>query len=212
MTEPKELSTALAEVRRAYRMLHAYHQRVGDLFKLFDKAMLDKKGLGFVFKESGPAFHARMRKKGGKFWHRRWSWDVLPGYALYAVYHRRDPSLLRRVIFQVIADSGYDAKGGEPQPGEFPLSADAARSEIRLGLWETAAPRFDARDSWKAVERLLNAGRSAPLSVKAGGHDYRYNYVGVDLSQIVGDSAFEKHVLEPVRDWARLPPTKEGST
>lgn len=76
-TTYEELNNALADVRRAYRLVHAYQRRVSDLMTQVDQT-LSATGLSFV--QWRPLFNKASPRTSTPFFSGgRWAWDMLPG-------------------------------------------------------------------------------------------------------------------------------------
>lgn len=200
MTTRDELAGALTDVRRAYRLLHGYHRRVNGLFAQFDKAV---EAQDFEFVQWAPVFFGRPRNKSGKFWDRRWAWDLLPGYGLGAVYQRKEPTPLRRILFQVVADDAYTWGRVQPLPKDFDPVEDC-QSLVHIGLWTAEDSRFQDRAAWAALRKLENPWDGSCHPVEVAGRAYSYALRTVDLSEITTDDAFSKLVVAPTRAWAVL--------
>ena len=196
MTTRDELANALTDVRRAYRLLHGYHRRVHDLFARFDAGM---EGAGVPFVESGPANFRRMRQKSGKFWDKRWAWDVLPGDGLYAAYQRVTPVPLRRVQVAAQVDSGYSSRKPEPEP-RYVDPVEESQSRVGIDLWTADSARFRG-SAWQSLRDLDSAWDGTTHKIVVAGDAYTYRHVSLDLAEITNDDQFDKLVVAPVLDW-----------
>jgi hypothetical protein len=203
-----DLSAALTDVRRAYRLLHEYHLRLSGLFAKFDELA---RAEGYTFHSSGPAFFKRLRNKGSKpFWEGRWAWDVLPGYALGADYRREDSFgdevSTSCIVFQIVADSGYTKEGatGEPRGWRFE-PAESARTEVRVGRWWSEGREFDARGAWAGVEGLYSDTRNPwdgqVHRFPVGDTPHAYRYVSLDLVELAAPETFDAWARGVLGEW-----------
>jgi hypothetical protein len=104
-----DLPDALANVRRAYRLLHAYHRRLCDLLQLVHESV-GKAGLEFESWE--PLNVARLPRSATPFFE-NWAWDLTPAYQVRCVWRdghqdKTKEKLVRRVVIDAFADSGWD--------------------------------------------------------------------------------------------------------
>lgn len=199
MTDSEDLRAALTDVRSAYRLLHGYHLRVNGLFERFDEAI---EGDGYEYLSWGSAFFKRPRSRSTKFWHRRWPWDLLPGYGTGVVYQRTGPIPLRRVLLQVIADDGYERGTAQPRPRDFDPAGEC-RSVVQAGLWTAHDDRFRDKAAWSALDAFKNPWDGSTYDVEVAGHAYSYRLMVVDLAEVVSDAHFDELVVEPVLSWSR---------
>lgn len=193
-----DLAAALVDVRRAWRLVYAYQRRMNDLVAGVDTVLAHH---GLEFELWQPLFNAPPTKRGTPYFRGRWAWDMLPGYATQV--HWIDPQLKngrrRRVVLQAVADSGRRFEGGEPDPVDFE-PADAAETQLRLGLWTTTA----AKPAWEAAWAVISTREYwlGVQSVDVEGAIYTYEYRAVDVADLVDASAAKALVLDMLSTWA----------
>lgn len=120
-----EMKEALVEVRKAYRLLYGYQQRVLDLANFIGTH------LGFKFISGNPWFSDGLpRRKSVSL--KRWSWDWLPMY-YYDFYFERD-DLQLGVVIQ--SDTGFFDGVGSKKNDKLHLEQFAApdKSDTRIIL------------------------------------------------------------------------------
>lgn len=155
-TAKNELSTALCDVRKAYRLLHGYHRRVLDVASLI-VSRFDK--VAWLATEFGCS---PMTRRRNPFDQGYWMWDATPMVLTHLLFtehgsgqgwetrHRQGSYLLD---VTVVADSefqDYDYSG-EPDPSGFVKSAEAAASKVILTV---VTPRGEqSGKDWLAVWR-----------------------------------------------------------
>ena len=200
MTTSKELETALIDVRRAYRLLHAYHRRLCDLLEIVDERLAKT---GFEFDRWQP-HHAALPAKASKrfFASDRWAWDLAPSYQLQCEWIATSTKLTRRVVIIAVADTGFDDScDGEPDPEHFG-QVEGATSELGLGLWTADSQKPAWGAAWERFERLPNAHDGREHAVVADGTRYTRKYQTLGLSMLDSESAVKERLLGPVAEWA----------
>jgi hypothetical protein len=191
-----ELAAALMDVRRAYRLLHAYHRRLQDLFQCLDDVLVPK---GIHFKHWRSSNVDRLPKKSKPFF-RNWAWDLTPAYQMSCVWEGVNRKHTYSIGIDAIADTGYNASGdGEPDPSRF-KSADHCGSELQIGFWRTTAKEPDWGAAWTQIEKRdwSNGDIHAATVVRA---EYLYRYETVNLVDLVDEHAVREKLLEPLRVW-----------
>ncbi|XXX81440.1 hypothetical protein WMF30_22035 [Sorangium sp. So ce134] len=162
-----ELARALAEVRRAYRLLHAYHRWLCDLLQLTDEFLAE---LGFEFERWEPLNVARLPRSAKPFFRsERWAWDLTPAYQVECSWLGSSKGIRCKVYIHAIADTGYDDSGDtEPDPTRFRAAEDAA-SELRVGLHRTRAKKPDWSGAWKLLSHITSRKDGTDHQVRVGG-------------------------------------------
>jgi len=198
MTDPGTLADALSEVRKAYRLLHAYHRRLAELLRLVDDEL---KKDGFEFERWEPEHVARPAKKF--FAREHWVWDLLQGAKLRCEWTQTTTGGARRVVIVATADTGIDGSHrGEPDPAEFP-APEACATELWVEQWRagTSAPTWDA-----AGDRLDGEGDASDGRVEIDGVAYARSTFTVDLVDLPDAVSAKTKLVERMRSWF------EGST
>lgn len=194
-----ELKAALVDVRRAYRLLHAYHRRVNDLLYTAHEFLAKQHA---EFDAWGPINVWMLPQKSKPFFRpETWAWDLTPAYQVECVWRRSRSGMHHKMHIHAIADTGYDASGeGEPDPAKFE-HAETARSEIRVGLHRTRASEPDWGAAWKQ-----QSGNSARKDgdvhrVKIGNDEYAYRYFAIELVELANEHAIKEKLLQPIDEW-----------
>ncbi|WP_044240347.1 hypothetical protein [Chondromyces apiculatus] len=201
--QPEDLAPALADVRRAYRLLQVYHRRVCDLLQTFDEAVTAQ-GLAFV--DWGPLNVYRLPKRRKPFFRPEiWAWDLTPAYQVRCTWEQSTKGHARCVIVEVIADTGYTTvNDGEPDPATF-QDESASATEIHVGLWSAHTKRVD----WKAAQTLLKSvqgwEQGGPHLVSVGGIQHAYERLRLDMAALTTMDAVRQQMITPVTDWLRRP-------
>ncbi len=200
--QQQDLSTALADVRRAFRLVYAYQRRLFDLYAEVDGLLVEK---GLAFERWGAVWNASPPRTGTPFFRNKWAWDMLPGYALgcYWVDQKPRGGLRRRLLLQAIADTGRTYDGAEPDPVQFD-DVETARSTLRMGRWTSTAGKPDWNAAWQRIsdKEWDWEGRA---TVEIDGAAYTYEYAEQDLSELVDPDAVRALLIEPLGRWADDP-------
>lgn len=196
-----ELADALTDVRRAYRLLHAYHRRVNDLFYAVHE-FLEKQGAEFA--SWGPLNVWSLPQKTKPFFKpETWAWDLTPAYQVECVWHRFRDGIHHKLHIHAIADTGYDAAGeGEPDPAKFER-AEKSRSEIRVGLHRTRAKNPDWSEAWKKLSANSTRKNSNVHCIKIESDEYTYRYFAVDIVDLSDEQAVKEKLLQPLLEWLK---------
>lgn len=196
-----ELKAALEDVRRAYRLLHAYHRRVNDMFYAVHE-FLEKRGAEFM--SWGPLNVWNLPQKTKPFFRpETWAWDLTPAYQIECVWHRSQGGMHHKLHVHAIADTGFDAAGeGEPDPARFE-PPETSRSEIRVGLHRTCAKQLDWGAAWKKLSADPTRKNTGVHRVKVGNDDYAYRYFAMDLVELGDEQAVKEKLLQPLDEWLK---------
>lgn len=211
MTNEADLRRSLADVRRAYRLLHAFQLRVHSLFRDVDTTMGEE---GLKWREWLP-YGGSSRPTHGKFFERgRSAWDLLPGRAIASVWADDRPRVPARTVRLVLV---VDSAAQDWQPNQVPdpgqpdwtdaaesrtlLNMDLMRTEGRLAAPEEVPNRdWDwSRAAWKAVPAGIDnlPMRFAPDPESSCTVERRQ----IDLASLVDATAVDTHVHGPLRSW-----------
>ena len=154
MTSAKnELSSALCDVRKAYRLLHGYHRRVLDVASTIASQFGKMSWLATEFGCSP------MTRRRNPFDQGYWMWDATPMVQTHFLFTESGSDSRGDYLLDitVVGDSEfYDYEySGEPNPAEFEKTPEAAASRIDLLL---VASRTKQRNRswlkvWKGNER-----------------------------------------------------------
>lgn len=193
-----ELAAALVDVRRAYRLLHAYHQRLQDLLHTTHDFLL---GDGFEFEHWSPINVARLPQSTKPFFGSHWGWDLTPGYQVQCIWRRSKNKSSHRIHVHAIADTGYNASAeGEPNPATFE-SAEISRSEIRVGMYRASTTKPDWRGAWEQLSEKADRKNGDVHRVMVDKVEYAHRYFDVDLVELSDEQAVKDKLLEPIRVW-----------
>jgi hypothetical protein len=189
---------ALVEVRRAYRLLHAYHQRVYDLFQVTDTYL---SGQGLAFESWGPLNVARLPRSKTPFFKTTWAWDMTPAYQIECQWEGTSHKHRCKVHVHAIADTGYDAScEGEPDPSQF-KEVEETVSQLRVGMYRTRAKKPDWDAAWELLSRIKNRKDGADHTVSVRGDDYTHRYFDLNLADLADKPAVEARLLLPLGRW-----------
>jgi uncharacterized protein YjiS (DUF1127 family) len=192
------LAEALVDVRRAYRLLHAYHRRLCDLLQATDE-LLSERGLQFA--EWCPLNVAMLHKKKPFFRPEHWAWDLTPAYQVGCIWQGVKNGGAYQVRIEAVADTVYStSRDGEPDPGRF-KPAESSTSELWVGLWKAQAAEHNWAEAWKQVERTGDPfdGKEHTANVDDVAHTYRYFMI--DLTELVDERAVKERLLVPLGGW-----------
>lgn len=209
-----------ANVRRAVRLLAAYHTRLLDALQRIE-AVADEEVHGLRFLRWQPTHHHPVDRPGTSPLH-RWGWDFVPlqnttfCWTTNADDGPKKPGQLA-IFVQHIADDGYDSglKGRRgPDPTRF-RDADACGSW--LWLWAFKLTSGACAATWDEVEAAYEAAEFGEQDWDGERHEVvipglptagsaRFAYVGwqVRVEDIGTDEEFHRLVLGPLRSRLRL--------
>ncbi|HRI68758.1 MAG TPA: hypothetical protein PK156_31230 [Polyangium sp.] len=193
-----ELKAALVDVRRAYRLLHAYHRRLQDLLHTTHDFLINE---GFQFEYWSPLNVARLPQSTKPFFGSHWGWDLTPGYQVQCIWRRTKDASSHRIFVHSIADTGYKTSAeGEPNPATFE-AAETSRSEIRVGLYRTGTTEPDWGAAWNLLSVKPDRKNGDIHQVKVGRVEYAHRYFDVDLVELSDERAVKEKLLEPIGTW-----------
>jgi len=194
---PIDVAGALVEVRRAYRLLHAYHLRLCDLLQV-THAFLAERGL--EFEHWTPINVARLPRSKTPFFD-NWAWDLTPAYQVECLWQGTSHGSRCKVHIHSIADTGYDAScDGEPDPSHFKDVAETV-SELRIGLYRTRAKNPDWSAAWEPLSHTTTRKDGTDHKVKVGGDEYTHRYFDVNLADLADENAVKAKLLLPIGQW-----------
>ncbi len=205
-----QIQQALVDVRRAYRIAVAFQQRINEVFQRFHETMEYE---GFTFKWWGPNYYATpMTVNYAPF--RKWAWDMFPGFSMGAEWLGPESAPVRRIYLSLETDTGFEKRGGEPDPSAFKTRPEDAKTELWAGLWtsDTAGPDWAA--AWEDLKPRYLEGRwdpaqyalPEPIRWSAGGSSGTYSAYGCDVAELLDGPDVERVLLDPVRRWVRGSP------
>lgn len=194
-----DLAQALAEVRGAYRLLHAYHRRLCDLLQMMDEFLSER---GFEFNRWAPLNVARIPQSKKPFFRpEQWAWDLTPAYQVECSWRGSNKGTHYKVHIHAIADTGYDdSYDGEPDPTRFE-SAKTTVSEIRIGLYRTKAKKPDWSSAWEPISRIKNRKDGTEHKVRVSGDEYTHRYFDLNLAELGDEGAIKEKLLLPLDRW-----------
>ncbi|XXY48848.1 hypothetical protein WME91_53475 [Sorangium sp. So ce269] len=194
-----DLAGALADVRRAYRLLHAYHRRLCDLLQVTEEFLAER---GFEFERWAPINVARIPQSTKPFFRpEQWAWDLTPVYQVECLWRGSNNGTHYKVHIHAIADTGYDdACDGEPDPTRF-RAVETAASELRIGLYRTRAKKPDWSSAWAQLSRITNRKNGTEHKVRAGGDEYTHRYFDLNLAELGNEASVKEKLLLPLDQW-----------
>lgn len=194
--KPIDVAGALLEVRHAYRLLHAYHQRLSDLMKLTNESLVEM-GLGFERWEPNNVWLPRSKRP----FFDHWAWDLTPAYQAQCVWGGKLHGSHCKVYILVIADTGYDpSSDGEPDPGRF-KPVEATSSEVWVGMYRTKSKRPDWNASWELFKKMANRKDGNDHQVKVGEDEYTHRFFDLNLTELADKAAIKAKLLRPIEQW-----------
>jgi hypothetical protein len=197
-TSHDHLTVALTDVRKAYRLIHAYQRRLWDLLRAIDDTVARA---GLPFRCWKPVQVMSPPKSKTRFFVERWAWDFLPAYQVGCEWQGKgvDAKTTRRVFVIAAADSGYDNRcQGEPDPSAFEPT-EKSKTEIRVGLWTASTTSPNWGEAWQKVENDARENETYTLAVK--NVIYTYRYFRVDVANLVNEAAVQVRLLQPIEIW-----------
>ena len=128
----QELETTLCAVRKSYRLLYDYHQRVQSTIDQITSNL----GLNFYRWES-----AVSKPKGGSDLYKRWTWDAFPQLE-YSALFARNLDLISTpghgdFLFEIRlrTDNSIFEQGYKTEPDPHHIAADKAETQLVVYIW-----------------------------------------------------------------------------
>lgn len=195
---PDEIERRLVEVRRAYRLIHAYQRRILDMLDESDRWM--HRTLHVEFARWRPSLWNRPAEQTTPFFRDRWAWDLLPGLHFWVAWNGSRGGVSRQVVFTVSGDQWNPSVGREPEaadlaPPEEATSLLYVRCDVvgaREVSWDQAWKALEAQKDWrtKRVSYALGAARCTSEVMAQ-----------MSLAALDGPEALHTKVLEPIARW-----------
>lgn len=168
-----ELTDALADVRKAYRLIWSYQRRMMDLIQVIADDFQE-----LQFYAWSPLHTRRPTQLTSNPLKGKWAWDMLPFYKVSFLYkpEAASPNDLAEGdwLLEIHLDSdtaGFEAHRGEPDAANFP-DADTSRSTLSLVAWQcTEATKANWANgvwkygSWPAVDGVAEQLTDYPVRV-----------------------------------------------
>lgn len=199
-TSPDQLTGALTDVRKAYRLIHAYQQRVWDLLRTVDH---DLAHAGLRFQRWMPMQYMSPPKSKTRFFVERWARDFLPAYHIGCEWQEEGTAAkpIRRVFIIVAADSGYDSTSeAEPDPSAFE-PAEKSTTAIRVGLWTASIGTPNWGEAWEHLPSDAREREGETHTGIAKDVTYTYRFLRIDVADLVDDAAVQAKLLQPIKSW-----------
>jgi hypothetical protein len=201
-TTRDDLSRALCDVRRSYRLLQVYQRRLCDLLQLVDGVLA---AAGLEFDRWYPINVARPPRARKPFWSGTWAWDFTPIYQVRCSWEQATKGRARRVDIDCIADTAYVTNSeGEPDPSTF-KDADQSATELHVGLWTARAKRADWNNAWAQVSQLPDWDDGGAHAVLVDGVEHTCRVFRVDIADLVDPEAVRAKLLDPIEQWLAEP-------
>jgi len=198
-TTRDDLARALADVRRAYRLLQVYHRRLCDLLQLLDDTL---GAAGLSFERWDPINVWRLpRAKKPFFRPETWAWDLTPAYQVGCAWEQAAKGHARRVDVHCIGDTGYvTSSEGEPDPATF-KDAEQCATELHVGLWTARAKRADWNSAWVEVHQRPGWDDGQVHAVDVEGVEHTFQALRVDIADLCDPEAVRARLLDPITQW-----------
>lgn len=203
-TEPLQLAAALADVRRAWRTVVAYQQRVNEIFYQFHLAMT-KNDLAFL--EWGSHASRRVKNRGTRqFEPNHSAWSLFPGMSMYATWQRVLPLPVQYVWMGLYTDTACGAAGSQSDPNPDPfrfadVEGPTSKTEIWFGLQTCGQPNPNWADAWDVIQPHWKETVRKDFPWSTGSHSGVYRSFGVPVETLVSADAVDHELVRPVLDW-----------
>lgn len=207
---PMDLPEKLTNVRRATRLLAAYHRRLLAIGAAVDAATRALGDGRTRFVEWRPTHHRPIGNQTSSPFD-RWGWDFVPlmdAWFWWTTDGRRSPvgpgSLSVMLWHQ--GDSGYRRGGGEPDPVGFD-PAEQSTTTLSVHVFALAAGPCGA--DWDAIDKKFGSDdvsgavrECAPAGLDGTGPGTVIRYVGwrVSVADLATETDVEVRLLKPLRD------------
>lgn len=190
---PAPLAAAFVDVRRAFRLLWAYHRRQLDMLSELDQSF---RRLGLHYESWKPTECSRP-SRGAPFAPGKWAWDMLPGMRVEVVWRGKRGSRDVQAVVWMYADETWEWPGHEPDPALWSVSAEHARSVLWVEVIE--GPR--GSDFVEITEWLEEHDTRGEEEITLDSGHYRAVTVRCDLDELGDQAALWDRVLRPVTTW-----------
>lgn len=206
-----DLAAALQDLRSAYRLVYAYQRRTNEIAGHLTSAL---DGAGLEFQRWDPVFFSRPCRSSNPYWSDHSAWDMLPGFALGLLFEsgRRMDALFHRVLVQFIADTGFEKRGGEPDPVQF-TSVEEADSVIRYSILRspTKIPEYGGVQPFltSAGDQVYDGNEH---HIFGDGHDFSYRWCELGLTELSTSQAVQELLVRPIVERLRSPYPTVAST
>jgi len=188
-----DLTEALVDVRRAYRLLWAYQRRVNDLLHAIDEH-LGHHGL----RQAGWKPASFLNVPNSAFYNpKRWAWDMFPGHSVQAWWTGTTVRGPMRADVWLYTDDGFQVSRGEPDPATWDVSPERARS--KLWLYIATGPGAPDWDGLHALTKSTNFGETGTFSLPSG--DYQVLCLLAGLEELRDPDALHGRLLARVDRW-----------
>ena len=169
MNQQHDLTPAMENVRRAYRVVAAYQRRTFSTIKLIEAKFPE---VGFYYWT--PRLYKQPPQRASSPVD-RWGWDGLPFYDFSILYTERElddgyrPLRGRWMLdVHVQSDSGYDDEtSGEPN-GETFDAAEDSETNLSLTAWRCDGDQFSNRN-WYSVWKDVDWPEESDVATDVGG-------------------------------------------
>ncbi len=207
---PNQLAAALAEVRKAYRLLQAYHRRLCDTLAAMNDVLVNG---GLKFTCWAPVNVDRLPRGDRPFFVAdRWAWDLTPGYWTFSEWKGENKNgSVAYVRVEAIADTGYDdSSDGEPNPANFG-DVERSETELRIELWlaQTSAPNWEAARQGATSSSGMYDGQLRAIEIDRV--EYTRQCFHIAIAELVDKAAVQARVVEPLERWMRNAKPRNGT-
>lgn len=196
---PIQIESSLADVRRAYRLLHDYQRSALDTIKYIAAR------LGFVYRNGGPNFSDPAPRTGSSDLLDRWAWDWLNlVFFDFTFKPAEEPAEAQPVLFAIflVSDTGYflseraDVHKTRTETFETPESSGTKVGFFFFRDWPDNNNFINDR---LAVQRFLQSGAELPEELRKMG------VIGkcVDFRELADQESTDR-VVASLEEWARV--------
>lgn len=200
-----DLKEALAQVRAAYRLIHAYQRRILDLLAVLDEQLAKH---GMVFDEWRTPYYNPPVRSDTKPFHGKWAWDLLPGYSLWCTWENADKAKRwRRIYVHVATDSSFEdfkkTVHGEPM-AENMLPVEKTSSALWISLYSSETGGMDVKQAWLEASKLgdqLYDGKTHLFG--QGAKPFRYSFCELSLADLPDETMVTEKLIRPLEEWVK---------
>lgn len=203
--ERNELKQALAQVRTAYRLLHAYQRRIFDLLSVLDGVLASAK---VPFQQWNTSYHNPPTKSDKSPFARKWAWDFLPGYDFYCLWENAEAKQgWRRIAIEVASDTSFEAQKrnqpfGEVDPAVLP-PVEETTSALWLSLCYAESGCFKDMKVWEPINAHKDAYNGEAHMLEVQKQPFKFIFKEIDLCDLPDEAAVTERLVKPLHLWLK---------